>query len=215
MKRLSFLILFFTFSFVNAQEYSWLYVLAGPNTSFFKTDDVISKVKPGYQIGVGFYSESTAKLNHTFELISIKTPIELLNENSEYDLYNFTDFRMSYYLNYSFVNVEEDVFFYGPFAGTYFDISSVRKKGGYSPITYNPSGVNQMQISDVEKFNYGVSFGLFAGYKKFGARIVYNLGLSNYFRNIAVQTEPGSISTEPLKGAKLSSLALNLSYVIF
>jgi hypothetical protein len=201
---------------VNAQEYSWLYGLAGTNTSFLNTDDIISKTKPGYQMGIGFYSESTAKLNHTFELISIKTPVELLNENSDYDLYNFTDFRMSYYLNYSFVDVEEDVLFYGFFSGAYFDLSAIRnKEGTYSPITYSPSGVNQIQLNEVEKFNYGVSFGLFAGYKKFGARIVYNLGLSNYFRNIAVQTEPGSISTESLKGAKLSSLALNLSYIIF
>ncbi|MCA1965376.1 MAG: hypothetical protein LDL23_01865 [Flavobacterium sp.] len=219
MKRLSFFILFFTFHLMNAQERTGFYFLAGTNSSSLSTDAVVAKSSGlGYQIGFGAVMGYSERFSTQLEVLYMNNPIELQNVNGNKDLYNFGGYQVNTYLTYNLSSPEEDKLYFGPIVGFLINLGKISSKDDTYDTTpsYFPSGTSKDELlTNSNGLTVGVSFGLNATYNKFKARVSYNYGLSNHFKDVKSAGEIGEfgfVEGESVGDAKMSSISLTLSY---
>ena len=219
MKRLSFLTLLFIFSFVNAQERPGLYLLAGTNSSSLSTDAVVAKSSGlGYQVGIGAVMGYSERFSYQIEVLYMNNPIEIQNVNGNNDLFNFGGYQVNNYLTYNLSIPEENKFYFGPTIGLLMNLGNVSSSEDTYDTTpaYFPSGIsNDELLNNSNGLTVGVSFGLNATYNKFKARLSYNYGLSNHFKDVKSAGEVGEfgfVEGESVGDAKMSSISLTLSY---
>lgn len=219
MKRLSFFILFFTFHLINAQERTGFYFLAGTNSSSLSTGAVVAKSGGlGYQVGIGAVMGYSERFSTQLEILYMNSPIELKNVNGNNDIYNFGGYQVNTYFTYNLSIPEEDKLYFGPTIGLLMNLGKISSKDDTYDTTpsYFPSGIsNDELLTNSNGFTIGASFGLNATYNKFKARISYNYGFSNHFKDVKSAGEIGEfgfIEGESVGEAKLSSISLTLSY---
>lgn len=220
MKKIILGILFLTtLQNANSQEPRGLNALIGANFANFKTSDLkASSAGPSSFIGIGFNMGYHETYNYQLEIAYVTSSINLENNQLNNQLNNKKfglggTVQLGLYFNYYIIKPDEDKFYFGPQFGLYTSYGYTSSKNGFSTDdSFEPSGLDGIDLKSASIFNYGTGMGFTGAYNKFRINLRYNLGLSNVLRTIEEKVAEGRYSDNRPYSGKLSSISLTLSY---
>ena len=221
-KLLIFSLLLLTFSSFG-QAPRGFYAFAGYSQTSLKSSDMNTKSKPGFALGVNFNMGYHENYNFQFEAlyrqnnISAKYVDYTLAQAKEADL-KYSTAEIGFYVNYYVIKPDEGSIFLGPQAGVFATFADNLSSSGEDPNgqNYLPHLINNSNLSDFGKVNYGVGLGLTGGYNKFRFDMRYSLGLSDPMKNVLTNSYDGNNQyTGPTLSGKLNTLTFGISYLFF
>ncbi|MFC0777664.1 hypothetical protein [Flavobacterium sp. HJSW_4] len=217
-----FILLFITIS-MHAQVPRGFSFGVGMNQTMLDSKDLLADPNISYNAGLTFNTGYHESFNYEITTLISGNALKLDYVDSEaltvrqakYILHSFdAGFSMNYYI----ITPDEDKFYFGPSAGVYVSVNTgqLDAKEDANDQYYLPYRLTENSLADINKLNYGVSFGLTGGYNKFRLALKYNMGLSNLLSD--VQTDSYSQTntyTGPSLEGKLHTVSLILYYKIF
>jgi hypothetical protein len=208
MKKLTILITLFFFNLsIYSQAPRGFYIAAGFSQTNLESSDLLTEAKPGFYTSINMLMGYHENYNYQLE-IGYKT-----------SKYKYADFNFGLYLNYYILKPEEDEFFVGPQAGIFASLLDPLTPVKGADVTgqyYLPYLLDENDLSDSAKINYGVGLGVTGGYNRFRFDLRYSLGMNNTLADVEVNSysETNTYTGPTLKG-KNNTLTFGISYKIF
>ncbi|PWB28443.1 outer membrane beta-barrel protein [Flavobacterium sp. HTF] len=225
MKKLTILITIFFFNLsIYSQAPRGFYLAAGFNQTDLKSSDLLSEGKPGFYTSLNMLMGYHENYNYQLEIGYKQNNIDVKYVEGDFSgaktsKYKYADFNFGLYLNYYILKPEEDEFFVGPQAGIFATVVDPFAPAKGSDVTgqyYLPYLLDENDLSNSSKFNYGVGLGITGGYNRFRFDLRYSLGLVNTLGDVEVNSyNETNTYTGPSLSGKTNSLTFGISYKIF
>lgn len=221
-------LLFITALFFNLSIYSQaprgFYVAAGLSQTNLKSSDLLNESKPGFYAGInalmGYHETYNFQLEATYKQNTLDLKyVEGSFEEAKTSKYKYSEINFGFYFNYYILKPEEDEFFLGPQVGVFASVVDPLTPSKGTDVTYQnylPYLLNESELTNSAKYNYGVGLGFTGGYNNFRFDLRYSLGMANVLEDIQVNSYDESHNyTGPTLQGKTSTISFGISYNIF
>ncbi|RZK80073.1 MAG: hypothetical protein EOO92_08215 [Pedobacter sp.] len=228
LKKMNKLTILITIFFFNLSIYSQAprgyYLAAGYSQTTLKSDDLLNESKPGFFASVNMLMGYHENYNYQLELGYKQNNLDVKYVEDDFteaktSKYKYSEINAGLYLNYYILKPEEDEFFVGPQAGVFLSLADPLTPAKGADVTgqyYLPYLLNENELTNSSKFNYGVGLGVTGGYNRFRFDLRYSIGMANTLSDVQVQNydESNNYTGPTLKG-KTSTLTFGISYKVF
>lgn len=213
----------FTLS-IYSQAPRGLHIAAGFAQTNLKSDDLIKESQPGFYVGLhglmGYHENYNFQIEFTYKQNPLDVKyVEDTFEEAKSSKYKYSDLSLGLYVNYYILKPEEDKFYLGPQAGlflSYVDPITPSKGANADYQYYLPHLLEESDLSDSTKYNYGFGAGLTGGYNNFRFDLRYSLGLANVLQDVEVNSYSSTNTyTGPKLQGKTSTISFGISYNIW
>ncbi|WP_374174349.1 outer membrane beta-barrel protein [Flavobacterium tructae] len=222
------ILLFITILLYNLSTYAQaprgVYISAGLSQNNLKSSDLLTDSKPGFTVGTQYHLGYHENYNFQFEfaykrnILDVKY-VEDNFEEAKNSKYKYSDISFGAYVNYYILKPEEDRFFLGPQAGAFVSYVNPITPSKGADVTnqyYLPYLLNESDLQDSSKFNYGLGLGLTGGYNDFRFDLRYSLGLANLLEDVQTHSFDSSNNyTGPTLQGKTNMISVTISYKVF
>lgn len=212
----------FTLS-IYSQAPRGLHIAAGFSQTNLKSSDLITESQPGFYAGLhgvmGYHENYNFQIEFTYKQNPLDVKyVEDTFEEAKSSKYKYSDISLGLYVNYYILKPEEDKFYVGPQAGvfvSYVDALTPSKGADASYQYYLPHLLDQSDLSDSNKFNYGFGAGLTGGYNNFRFDLRYTFGMANILEEVHVNSYSSTNTyTGPTLEGKTRTISFGISYNI-
>lgn len=225
MKKLTILITLFFFNLsIYSQAPRGFYIAAGFSQTNLESSDLLTESKPGFYTSINMLMGYHENYNYQLEIGYRQNNLDVKYVEGDFNeaktsKYKYADFNFGLYLNYYILKPEEDEFFVGPQAGIFASLLDPLTPVKGADVTgqyYLPYLLDENDLSDSAKINYGVGLGVTGGYNRFRFDLRYSLGMNNTLADVEVNSysETNTYTGPTLKG-KNNTLTFGISYKIF
>ena len=200
------------------------YAAAGFAQTNLKSSDLLNESKPGFFVGVnglmGYHENYNFQLEFAYKQNTLDVKyVEDAFEEVKKSKYKYSDLTFGFYVNYYILKPEEDKFFLGPQVGVFaslVDPLTPSKGGDVTYQKYLPYLLDESDLTNSSKFNYGFGVGLTGGYNNFRFDLRYSLGMANLLQDVQVNSYDESNNyTGPTLEGKTNTISFGISYNIF
>lgn len=209
---------------VYSQAPRGFYASAGLSQTNLKSSDLINNSKPGFFAGINALMGYHENYNYQLEISYKQNILDLKYvdgtfEQAKNSKYKYSEINLGMYFNYYILKPDEDKFFIGPQAGIFLaivDPLTPSKGSDVSDQYYLPYLLDESDLTNSAKFNYGFGVGLTGGYNNFRFDVRYSLGMANTLKDVEVNSsnESNNYNGPTLQG-KTSNISFGISYNIF
>jgi hypothetical protein len=200
------------------------YASAGLSQTNLKSSDLLTESKPGFLIGLnalmGYHENYNFQLEASYKQNTLNVKyVENTFDQAKNSKYKYSEINFGFYVNYYILKPEEDEFFLGPQAGVFASLVDPLAPSKGADVTdqyYLPYLLNESDLTNSAKFNYGFGIGLTGGYNNFRFDLRYSLGMANFLQDVEVNSYDESNNyTGPTLQGKTSTISFGISYNIF
>ncbi|RKR10385.1 outer membrane protein with beta-barrel domain [Flavobacterium sp. 90] len=200
------------------------YASAGFSQTNLKSSDLLTKSKPGFFVGInglmGYHENYNFQLEFAYKQNTLDVKyVEDTFEEVKKSKYKYSELNLGFYFNYYILKPEEDEFFLGPQVGAFLavvDPLAPYKGTDVNDQLYLPYLLNESDLTNSAKYNYGFGFGLTGGYNNFRFDLRYSLSMANVLKDVQVHSYDESNNyTGPTLEGKASTISFGVSYNIF
>ncbi|MEL1255635.1 outer membrane beta-barrel protein [Flavobacterium sp. DGU38] len=216
-------ILFCTLS-IYSQAPRGFYAFAGFDQTELKSSDLLTDPNLGFLLGLNFQMGYHETYNYQLELtyrsnsMNVKYVENDFNEAKD-SKFNASSLNLGLYFNYYILKPEEDEFFIGPQVGVFAAFHDAFTPARGADVTgqyYLPHLLDESDLTNSSKFNYGFGAGLTGGYNNFRFDLRYSLGMANLLSDIETDSyDETHTYTGPALEGKTNTLIFGISYNIF
>lgn len=197
------------------------YVTAGFSQTALESKDLLTTPGAGFMAGVDFNFGYHETYNYQAEVVYNQSILNLKSTNSTFadvteSKFKYSNVELGFYLNYYIIKPDEDKFYIGPQVGgfvAFVDPISPAKGSDVSGQYYLPYLLDENDLQNSSKFNYGTGIGLTGGYNKFRFDLRYYLGFANLLSGVETQSyDANNLYTGPVLEAKTRGFTFGVSY---
>lgn len=200
------------------------YASAGLSQTNLKSSDLLTESNPGFFIGInglmGYHENYNFQLEFSYKQNTLDVKyVEDTFEEVKKSKYKYSDLSLGFYFNYYILKPEEDKFFLGPQVGVFASFVDPLTPSKGADVTYQqylPYLLDESDLTNSSKYNYGFGVGLTGGYNNFRFDLRYSLGMANILEDVEVNSYDGSNKYNgPNLEGKISTISFGISYNIF
>lgn len=221
MNKLYSILFLLSSSFGFSQAVAGTYVTLGGGTKTLQSNDLLSNTGQDFRIGFANHFGFHETYNYQVEIIYSHANINLLTVDQNLNpgpdkKFNLPSIEIGAYFNYYILKPEEDTFFLGLQAGPYFSYTGVDESfSSENTELYLPYLVDDADLTNFSKTNFGVGVGLTGGYNSFRFDLRYTRGLNNPIGGIVTNDPNNPNPTSfPKPTGNLSGIFFSVSYRI-
>lgn len=223
-QTLLFLSIFFCTLSIYSQAPRGFYAFAGFDHTELKSSDLLTDPNLGFLLGLNFQMGYHENYNYQLELTYRSNSMNVKYVEDGFDeakdsKFNASSLNMGFYFNYYILKPEEDEFFIGPQAGVFaalHDAFAPARGANVNGQYYLPHLLDESDLTNSSKFNYGFGAGLTGGYNNFRFDLRYSFGMVNLLSDIETDSyDETNTYTGPTLEGKTNTITFGISYNIF